>query len=91
MAVHNHRKRELKVQSKAKSEGVSQYYSIGAVITVGVIGGLGYYIYRTKKRGPKSLGTHSAEGPTSGKVNVVPNHHQPPNKPSPQTNKFEMD
>ena len=29
--------------------GVNQYYGIGAVIAVGVIGGLGYYIYRSKK------------------------------------------
>ena len=29
--------------------GVNQYYGIGAVLAVGVIGGLGYYIYRTKK------------------------------------------
>ena len=31
------------------SGGVSQYYSIGAVLAFRVIGGLGYYIYRTKK------------------------------------------
>ena len=52
LAAHNHRKREEK---KAQSEvqvqsGVSQYYSIGAVLAVGVIGGLGYYIYQAKKR-----------------------------------------
>ena len=28
---------------------VNQYYGIGAVIALGVIGGFGYYIYRTKK------------------------------------------
>ena len=44
LAAHNHRKRE-EVQ---KGEGVNQYYGIGVVIVVGVIGGLGYYIYRTK-------------------------------------------
>ena len=27
----------------------SQYYGIGAVIAVGVIGGLGYYLYQAKK------------------------------------------
>ena len=32
------------------TSGVNQYYGIGAVIAVGVIGGLGYYIYQTKKR-----------------------------------------
>ena len=45
LAVHNHRKRELKAQ-KSK---VNQYYDIGVVLAVGVIGGIGYYIYRTKK------------------------------------------
>ena len=45
---------------KAKSEGpttewgeasrrMSQYYGIGSVLAVGVIGGLGYYIYQSKK------------------------------------------
>ena len=48
LAGHNRRKREEK-KREAKSEGVNQYYRIGAVIAVGVIGGLGYYIYRTKK------------------------------------------
>ena len=28
---------------------MNQYYGIGAVLAVGVIGDLGYYIYRTKK------------------------------------------
>ena len=53
LAEHNGRKREAKKREELKSEdptGVNQYYSIGAVIAVGVIGGLGYYIYRTKKR-----------------------------------------
>ena len=51
LAAHNRRKREeLKAQadSGAKCE-LNQYYIIGAVIPVGVIGGLGYYIYRTKQ------------------------------------------
>ena len=45
LAAHNHKKRELKAQREAQSGGVNQYYSIEAVIAVGVIGGLGYYIY----------------------------------------------
>ena len=79
LAAHNRKKRELKVQRG----GVNQYYSIGAVIAVGVIGGLGYYIYRTKKGGP--------QGPASGEVNTIPNN--PPKQPSwdvHQSNKFEM-
>ena len=36
-------------QAKLEASGVNQYYGIGAVIALGVIGGLGYYIYRSKK------------------------------------------
>ena len=42
LAEYNRRKREVK-----KSE-VSQYYSVGAVLAVGVIGGVGYYLYQAK-------------------------------------------
>ena len=44
LAEYNRRKREEK---KAQSEAskLNQYYGIGAVLAVGVIGGLGYYIY----------------------------------------------
>ena len=50
LAEHNHRKREeqTQAQSEAKSR-VNQYDSIGAVMAVRVIGGLGYYIYITNK------------------------------------------
>ena len=41
------KKREEQVKSEAS--GVKQYYGIGAVLALGVIGGLGYYIYRIKK------------------------------------------
>ena len=64
-------------QAQAEKGEVNQYYSIGVLLAVGVIGGLGYYIYRTKR----------------GEVlpQIQPNN--PPNQPSarPQTNKFEMD
>ena len=73
LAVHNHGKRELKAQSEAKSE-VNQYYGIGSVLAVGVIGGLGYDIYWTKKSQQSS---HTQP--------------EPPQQPSPKTNKFEMD
>ena len=51
LAAINHKKREAK---KGKSEGVSQYYgtgagfshAFGAILAVGVIGGLGYHIYQ---------------------------------------------
>ena len=47
---HNRKKREAKErEEQAKlvkaASGVNQYYAIGAVIALGVIGGLGYYIY----------------------------------------------
>ena len=77
LAAHNLKKREQKAQSEAKSgaSGVRQYYSIGGVIAVGVIGGLGYYIYRIKH----PLNTQPS------------NPHQQPSHQCPQTNKFEMD
>ena len=46
LAEYNRKKREAQ---KSKAEPISQYYSIGAVLAVGVIGDLGYYLYRTKK------------------------------------------
>ena len=78
LAAINHKKREVKKREEAQNGGVSQYYGIRAVIAVGVIGGLGHYIYRTKK----------------GEVPNSPALRNPPNQPSPlvhQTNKFEMD
>ena len=51
LAESNCKKREAKKREQAKLEasGVNQYYGIGAVVALGVIGGLGYYIYRSKK------------------------------------------
>ena len=52
LAAHNPRKREELKAQKWKSgftSEVSQYYSIGAVIAVRVIGSLGYCFYRAKK------------------------------------------
>ena len=52
LAETNRKKREVKKreeQAKLEARRVNQYYGIGAGITLGVIGGLGYYIYRTKK------------------------------------------
>ena len=42
-------------QAQVEKGGVNQYYDIGAVLAVGVIGGLGYYIYQTKKREVKDV------------------------------------
>ena len=45
LAESNHKKREAKKQAKLEVIGVNQYYGIGAVLALGVIGGLSYYIY----------------------------------------------
>ena len=45
LAESNHKKREAKKQVKLEASGVNQYYGIGAVLALGVIGGFGYYIY----------------------------------------------
>ena len=52
LAESNHKKRDVKKreeQVKLEASGVNQYYGTGAVLALGVIDGLGYYIYRTKK------------------------------------------
>ena len=52
LAAINHKKREAKnreEQVQLEKSGVNQYYGIGAVIALGVIGGLGYNIYWSKK------------------------------------------
>ena len=51
LATHNRRRRgeQRKEQAKLERSGVNQYYGIRAVIALGVIGGLGYYIHRSKK------------------------------------------
>ena len=81
LAVHNRKKREEQRKEQAKLEktasGVNQCYGIEAVIALGVIGGLGYYIYRTK----------TGEQPSNPKQNNPKLHPQV----QPQTNKFEMD
>ena len=87
LAEHNRKKREEQRKEQAKLEktasGVSQYYDIGAVIALGVIGGLGYYIYRFKK------------GEVPNRALQAPAPWNPPQQPrpqvQPQTNMFEMD
>ena len=87
------KKREEQAQLERTASGVNQYYGmgslcdpgpagpIGALIALGVIGSLGYYIYQTKK------------GPANREV-MMPVSQQP--RPQViavqvQTNKFEMD
>ena len=49
LAESNRKKREAKKQAKLEASRVNQYYGIGAVLALEVIGGLGYYIYWSKK------------------------------------------
>ena len=84
LAENNRKKREAKKreeQAKLEKSGVNQYYRIGAVIALGVIGGLGYYIYRTKK------------GQAGGEVKDSSTTRNPivSQQPSTNANKFEMD
>ena len=71
LAVHNRNKREEQRKEQVKLENtasrVNQYYRIEAVIALGVIGGLGYYIYQTKK----------GEQPSN------PQQNNPPQQPCP--------
>ena len=66
LAENNHKKREVKKMKSEAASGVNQYYGIGAVIAVGVIGGLGYCIYRTKT----GQATTRQDASTSGEVNI---------------------
>ena len=82
LAAINRKKREVKREEQAQLEkttsGVNQYYGIRAVIALGVIGGLGYYIYQSRK------------GLTPREV-MMPVSQQPRPQAQVQTNKFEMD
>ena len=78
LAAINHIKREEQAQLEKTASRVNQYYGIGAVIALRVIGGLGYYIYQSRK------------GQVPDRALQPP---APPQQPSScsQTNKFEMD
>ena len=81
LAESNCKKKEVmkrEEQAKLETSRVNQYYGIGAVIALRVIGGLGYYIYQTKK----------VEQPSS---NPQQNNPKPHPQEQAQTNKFEMD
>ena len=71
----NRKRREAKKQAKLEARGVNQYYGIGAVLALGVIGGLSYYIYQSKK----------------GEQPQRKNPKKPHPQRQAQTNKFEMD
>ena len=85
LATINHKKREAKkreeqAQLEQTTSRLSQYYGIGAILALRVIGALGYYIYGTKK------------GEVPNRDLQVPAQRNPPQQLSrPQTNKSEMD
>ena len=95
LAANNCKKREAKKREEQAqlekttrwgfTSGVNQYYGIGAVIAVEVIGGLGYYIYCNKK------GQVSQEVPNRALQAPAPRNPPPKQLPRPQTNKSEMD
>ena len=76
LAAINLKKREE--QTQLEKIGVNQYYGIGAILALGVIGSLGYYIYWSKK------------GEVSNRALQTPTPRNP-QQPRPQTNKFDMD
>ena len=100
MAAHNHRQRKKNREEQAQKGRGSQYYGIGAVLAVGVIGGFGYYIYQTKK-GPATAdqghkhqwGEASREVPLQSRAQGPPQQssHNQLSNPPPKTNKYEMD
>ena len=49
LAEYNHRKREEKREEQVQKSELNQYYGIGAVLAVGVIGGLGFTFIEPKK------------------------------------------
>ena len=83
------KKREEQAQLENTTSRVNQYYGIGAVIAVGVIGGLGYYVYWSKKgevpNNPpqQPWGRTATPGPQGPRPQAI--------AAQPQTNKFEMD
>ena len=90
LAAINRKKREAKKrEEKAKLEktisGVNQYYRIGTIPALGVIGGAGYYIYQSKEgevqNNPPKQPPGRAVWPPRPQVIAT----------QPQTNKFEMD
>ena len=71
LAESNRKKREAKKQAKLEASRVNQYYGIGAVLALGVIGGLVCYIYRTKKvEQQNNLKLHPQTQPQTNKFEI---------------------
>ena len=65
------------MQLEKTASGMNQYYGFSAILALGVIGGLGYYIYHTKKG---EVPNNPPQQPCPQAIAVQA-----------QTNKFEMD
>ena len=88
LAAINCKKREEQAQLEKTASVMNQYHGFDTILVLGVIGGLGYNVYRSKK------------GPTIREVMVPVSQRpcpqviatQPPSGAQPaQTNKFDMD
>ena len=92
LAAINRKKREAKkkeeqAQLERTASGVNQYYGFGTILALGVIGGLGYYVYRTRKgEQPSNPQQNNPKRCLQAISTQLPSGAQPA-----QTNKFEMD
>ena len=93
LAAINRKKRKARKREEAQYGGMNQYYGFHTILALGVIGGLGYYIYRTKKgQVSREVPDRTLQAPTPQN----PPPQQPCGRcvtpgPRPQTNKFEME
>ena len=86
------KKREEQAQLERTASGMNQYYGIGSVLAVGVIGGIGCYIYRSKKEQVSQEVPNRALQAPAGAWTLPGSLRNPlPQQPHPETNKFEMD
>ena len=67
LAAWNHKQRE---EQKSEVLTSSQYYSAGAVIAVGMIGGLDYYLYKAKKRESRNPTVSQQPRPQNNKFEI---------------------
>ena len=87
------KKREEQAQLEKTTSRVNQYYGIGAILALGVIGGLGYCIYWSKKGGATTgWGIASGEQPWGRGGTPGPEGPSNPQRNDPlKTKKLEMD
>ena len=89
LAAHNRKKREewRKEQVQLEKSRVNEDYGIGAVLALGVITFIGYYIYRSRK-GPVP---REVMMPASQQQHSQAQLQTPQNRVPVGPNKFEMD